>query len=204
MQGILFSTGGSGLEVARFDTSGRLQVGTTAGTGRINMANSGGGLQQINSTGGTQEILNLFSDNNLYFSAPSNIIIRPGGGGEAARIDTSGNLLVGTTSTSGSSTTGKIIVGGIVKTVSGTTSVPANTATTLFTVAAGSYLVTAYSEATGYAVTGIVTGYTGGPAVVNLAQYPGTGSFFSISGSNLQVTFGAGTYNCVWSAIRFS
>jgi hypothetical protein len=87
-------------EAARIDASGRLQVGTTAGTGRINMANAGGGLQQINSTGGTQEILNLFSDNNLYFSAPSNIIIRPGGGGEAARFDSSGNLLVGTTTSS--------------------------------------------------------------------------------------------------------
>jgi hypothetical protein len=96
MQGILFSTGGSGAEVARFDTSGRLQVGTTAGTGRINMANSGGGLQQINSTGGTQEILNLFSDNNLYFSAPSNIIIRPGGGGERVRITTDGLGIGGT------------------------------------------------------------------------------------------------------------
>jgi hypothetical protein len=83
------------------DTSGRLQVGTTAGSGRINMANAGGGLHQINSTGGDQEILNLFSDNNLYFSAPSNIIIRPGGGGEAARFNTAGHLLVGTTSDSG-------------------------------------------------------------------------------------------------------
>jgi hypothetical protein len=83
-------------EVARFDSSGRLQVGTTAGTGRINMANAGGGLQQINSTGGTQEILNLFSDNNLYFSAPSNIIIRPGGGGERVRITTDGLGIGGT------------------------------------------------------------------------------------------------------------
>ena len=81
-------------EVARFDTSGRLQIGTTAGTGRINMANSGGGLHQINSAGVDKEILNLFSDDNLYFSAPSNIIIRPGGGGEAARFTASGNLQI--------------------------------------------------------------------------------------------------------------
>jgi hypothetical protein len=51
------------------------------------MANAGGGIQQFNSTGGAQEILNLYSDDNLYFSGPSNIIIRPGGGGEAARFD---------------------------------------------------------------------------------------------------------------------
>jgi hypothetical protein len=73
--------------------SGNVTIGeTTAGTGRINMANAGGGIQQFNSTGGAQEILNLYSDDNLYFSGPSNIIIRPGGGGEAARFDTSGRL----------------------------------------------------------------------------------------------------------------
>ena len=83
------------VEKMRLDTSGRLQVGTSVGGGRINMGNSGGGIQQINSTGGAQEILNLFSDDNLYFSGPSNIIIRPGGGGEAARFDTGGRLLVG-------------------------------------------------------------------------------------------------------------
>jgi len=96
---IIFSaaSGGGLAEAMRLDTGGRLQVGTTAGTGRINMANSGGGLNQINSTGGAQEILNLYSDNNLYFSAPSNIIIRPGGGGEAARFGTNGNLGIGVT-----------------------------------------------------------------------------------------------------------
>jgi hypothetical protein len=87
---LIFGINGS--EAARIDTSGRLQVGTTAGTGRINMANAGGGLHQINSAGVDKEILNLYSDDNLYFSAPSNIISRPGGGGEAARFDTSGNL----------------------------------------------------------------------------------------------------------------
>jgi hypothetical protein len=82
--------------------SGNVTIGeTTAGSGRINMANSGGGLQQINSTGGAQEILNLYSDDNLYFSAPSNIIIRPGGGGEVARFGSDGSLLVGTTTNAG-------------------------------------------------------------------------------------------------------
>jgi hypothetical protein len=185
---------GAGMSVRLENGTANAQL-TLLGTGftTLGINRQSGAVLQAGGAGGLT--INTTAAQPIYFGINSS---------EAARFDTSGNLLVGTTSTSGSSTTGKIIVGGIVKTVSGTTSVPANTATTLFTVAAGSYLVTAYSEATGYAVTGIVTGYTGGPAVVNLAQYPGAGSLFSISGSNLQVTFTAGTYNCVWSAIRFS
>ena len=296
MQGILFSTGGSGLEVARIDTSGRLQVGTTAGTGRINMANSGGGLQQINSTGGTQEILNLFSDNNLYFSAPSNIIIRPGGGGEAARFDTSGNLLVGTTgvtgglngkiinvfgsstvrnivqttgqyavinmgsggtsvsptttaflltdgtantasvgtgtstplqffvnnserarfdtsgnllvgtsSTSGSASNAAIVAGGIFKTVSGTTSIPQNTPTVIFAHQYASWLVSASSEATGYTVTAVVNCGSYAAGVNNLIQLPAGANqgTIAISGANVTLSFGGlATYNATWNAVR--
>jgi hypothetical protein len=42
------------------------------------------------SGGTTNEILNLYSDNNLYFSSPNAIIIRPSGGGEAARWTSTG------------------------------------------------------------------------------------------------------------------
>jgi hypothetical protein len=192
-------------EVARIDTSGRLQVGTTAGTGRINMANSGGGLQQINSTGGAQEILNLFSDNNLYFSAPSNIIIRPGGGGEAARFNTSGNLLVGTTSTSGSASNAVIVAGGIFKTVSGTTSIPQNTPTVIFAHQYASWLVSASSEATGYTVTAVVNCGAYAAGVNNLIQLPAGANqgTIAISGANVTLSFGGlATYNATWNAVR--
>ena len=200
---VMFET--SGTERARFDSSGRLQVGTTAGTGRINMANSGGGLQQINSTGGAQEILNLFSDNNLYFSAPSNIIIRPGGGGEAARFNTSGNLLVGTTSTSGSATNAAIVAGGIFKTVSGTTSIPQNTPTVIFAHQYASWLVSASSEATGYTVTAVVNCGSYAAGVNNLIQLPAGGNqgTIAISGANVTLSFGGlATYNATWNAVR--
>ena len=123
---------------------------------------------------------------------------------ERARIDSSGNLLVGTASTSGAATNTAILAGGIFRTVTGTTSIVGpNTPTTIFAHQGASWLVTAYSEASGYAVTGVVTSYTGGTEVANLAQYPTSGSAFSISGANVQLTFGALlTYNAVWNAIR--
>ena len=123
---------------------------------------------------------------------------------ERARIDSSGNLLVGTASTSGAATNTAILAGGIFRTVTGTTSIVGpNTPTTIFAHQGASWLVTAYSEASGYAVTGIVTGYVTGPSVANLAQYPTSASEFSISGANVQLTFGAlSTYNATWNAIR--
>jgi hypothetical protein len=159
------------VEVARFDTSGRLQLGTTAGTGRINMANAGGGIQQINSTGGAQEILNLYSDDNLYFSAPSNIIIRPGGGGEVARFGSDGSLLVGTTTNSGA---GVVRATGGFKTTTGSTVLTTSVATTIFTMSAtGSYLV--YAEdvggSTAYGCTASVL-YTPGGSFSCLGTCP--------------------------------
>lgn len=120
-----------------------------------------------------------------------------------ARIDSSGNLLVGTTSTSGTATNAAILAGGIFRTVTGTTSIPQSTPTTIFAHQDGSWLVTAASEATGYSVTGIITATIGGPNIANLAQYPNSASAFSISGANVQLTFGAlATYNATWTAIR--
>ena len=115
----------------------------------------------------------------------------------------SGNLLVGTVSTSGAATNAAILAGGIFRTVTDTTSIPINTPTTIFAHQSASWLVTAYSEATGYSVTGIVTATIGGPNIANLAQYPTSASAFSISGANVQLTFGAlSTYNATWNAIR--
>ena len=124
---------------------------------------------------------------------------------ERARIDSSGNLLVGTASTSGAATNAAILAGGIFRTVTGTTSIVGpNTPTTIFAHQGASWLVTAYSEATGYGVTGIVTATGGGlMEVANLGQYPTSASAFSISGANVQLTFGGlVTYNATWNAIR--
>jgi hypothetical protein len=188
-------------EVARFDSSGRLQLGTTAGTGRINMANAGGGIQQINSTGGAQEILNLYSDDNLYFSAPSNIIIRPGGGGEVARFGSDGSLLVGTTTNSGA---GVVRATGGFKTTTGSTVLTTSVATTIFTMSAtGSYLV--YAEdvggSTAYGCTASVLYTPGGSSAVLVLAQTTPNNTISVSGANVQVTSSLATPTYRWTYI---
>jgi hypothetical protein len=124
---------------------------------------------------------------------------------ERARIDSSGNLLVGTASTSGAATNAAILAGGIFRTVTGTTSIVQSTPTTIFAHQGASWLVTAYSEATGYAVTGVITAVTGGPQATNLTSLPPgpNAGTLSISGADVQLTFGGlSTANATWNAIR--
>jgi hypothetical protein len=189
------------VEAARIDTSGRLQLGTTAGAGRICMANSGGGIHQINSTGGAQEILNLYSDDNLYFSGPSNIIIRPGGGGEAARFGTDGSFLVGTTTNSGA---GIVRATGGFKTTTGSTVLTTGVATTIFTMSAtGSYLV--YAEdvggSTAYGCTASVLYTPGGSSAVLVLAQTTPNNTISVSGANVQVTSSLATPTYRWNYI---
>jgi len=124
---------------------------------------------------------------------------------EKARLDTSGNLLVGTTSTSGSATNAAIVAGGVFKTVSGTTSIPQNTPTVIFAHQYASWLVSASSEATGYTVTAVVNCGSYAAGVNNLIQLPAGANqgTIAISGANVTLSFGGlATYNATWNAIR--
>ena len=126
---------------------------------------------------------------------------------EKARLDTSGNLLVGTTSTSGSATNAAIVAGGIFKTVSGTTSIVQNTPTVIFAHQYASWLVSASSEATGYTVTAVVNCGSYAAGVNNLIQLPSGANqgTIAISGANVTLSFGGlATYNATWNAVRIS
>jgi len=124
------------------DASGNLGIGTTVIAGGYASGNGSLTLQNaksiaFNNTSNTWGItttggaITYFTDNNLYIDAKdaaSNIIFRVNGATERARIDSSGNLLVGTTTnngekvrfslgsvspaTSGNMTTGAIFQGG--------------------------------------------------------------------------------------------
>jgi hypothetical protein len=98
---IAFSEGGA--EVARFDSSGNLGIGTNAPNQKLVVANSAATYIQASNTSGTPS--NIF----VGAAGADNVIIsRDGttgdkplsfyiGTAERARIDSSGNLLVGTT-----------------------------------------------------------------------------------------------------------
>jgi hypothetical protein len=104
-----FTFATNSIERARIDSSGNFIVGGTsaplASSGRGNVTVNGSTDAIVNLTsGGTSRAWFFATSTNAYLSAASGIpIIFEPGGGEKARIDSSGNLLVSTTTASASS-----------------------------------------------------------------------------------------------------
>jgi hypothetical protein len=129
---------------------------------------------------------------------------------ERARIDSSGNLLVGTTALGGSSSNAALIIGGGIRTAAGfLSSIASGTATTAFSITAanrGRYEVVAMIANSGdasiySAISTVIWDGTTGRAVSN------NGTLFTItlSGSNVQVTQISGSAQDVyWSFQRIA
>jgi len=121
-------------------------------------------------------------------------------------IDSSGNLLVGTTSSSGSVSSDARVVGGIVNTLSGTNSITTSptTVATLPNRDGATYLFTAQnisdSGATTYGAVSIITQQT--TALVATALQTASFTTLSVSGLNLQITSTLGTKTYKWSLVR--
>ena len=185
--GALINLGGTTTGIAVF-------TAVSAATARAALGLS---LPLAVASGGTGVTTSTGSGNTVLSTSPT--LVTP-----LLGTPTSGNLsnCTGVSLTAGVSGTLPFANGGTGLTT-GTTSIVQSTPTTIFAHGNNSWLVTAYSAATGYSVTGIVTATTGGPNIANLAQYPSSASAFSISGANVQLTFGIlATYNAIWSAIR--
>jgi hypothetical protein len=134
-------------------------------------------------------------------------------GSERARIDTSANnnLLVGTTSASGSSTNTASVVSGVFNTASGTaSSIASGTATTIFSVPSGKtnwvYIVSAdvgSGAPTVYSCVYLVTSDAG--VLRATALQAATLNAVSVSGTNIQVTQNSGAAASVnWTVTRVS
>jgi hypothetical protein len=126
----------------------------------------------------------------------------------AMTLDASGNLLVGTTATTGSAANTKIVAGGIFKTVSGSVSAATATATTLFTAptALAAWLVTVNVDAdtTIYSATYLIN-TQGGSSTVATQIFKGANISVSVSGYDVRATqTSGGTATIQYSAVRIA
>ena len=213
---IRFVKGGkTGTESMRIDANGSLLVGTTStsfssATRTVLALGSGvnGSLIDFQVSGAT-------SDGYIYYDGTNATIENSNAGyirfntsaAERMRIDSSGNLLVGTTSSTGDITNTAVVAGGKFRTVSGSVSAATATATTLFTVPTqiGAYLVTVNVDADAanlYSATYIVN-TQGGSSTVATIIYKGSLISVSMSGYAVQGTqTSGGTALIQYSAMR--
>jgi len=210
-----FYTNGS--ERMRIDSSGNVMVGTTTafspltvnGSNRFDTATFGDITTPANNCGiylrgtGTAGI-SWASGGALAFYGTGV------GSGERARIDSSGNLLVGTTATTGNASNSNYIAGGVFTTANGTLSVANSTATTFVTLPSlgnGVFIVSigipGAAGASNYLSTALVS--TQNSTSVVSALHSGTNVSITTSGLNVQVTqTGGTTYTMSWSIIRLA
>ena len=157
--------------------------------------------------GGTEGV--VYSDTTLTLAADgSNPIKFSAGSQERMRIDTSGRLLVGTSSNSGvSSNTAPVLAGNFVS-FQGNISATSGVATTLFTLdnLNSNYFVSGFvpdaSDAAGYNCLYFVGTNKNNSAVITVIK-AGTFLTLSLSGMNLQATQTSGSINPIyWSVTR--
>ena len=220
------ASGGTLAERARIDSSGNVGIGTTTAVGRLTVTSaasqeygtfdaptSGYAFLRLRYNGTSYGNIGQGSAvvtggvaTDFGLNATTNMLFATGGITERMRIDSSGNLLVGTTATTGSASNNTIVAGGKFKTVSGSVSTANNTATTLFTAPTtlGAWLVTVNVDADSvlYAATYIVN-TQGGSSTVATIIYKGTLISISVSGYDVKATqTSGGTETIQYSAVR--
>jgi hypothetical protein len=173
----------------------------TLSTGNLVFGTSGAAGTPVITTSGDP-------NTGIFFPAADTIAFSEGGA-EAMRIDSSGNLLIGTTATTGNANNTKLIVGGTFSTVSGSVSAANATATTLFTAPStvAAWLVTVNISAAAaslYAATYLVN-TQGGSSTVATLIFKGTNILITMSGYAVQVTQTSGvTQTVTYSALRIA
>jgi hypothetical protein len=212
------NTSGAGATAAftqamTLDASGNLGIGTTSPGQKLSVV-AGSGLSayvEVQSTGFTST---LFGQNNagdayVYNGYAGNIRLFTGAT-ERARIDSSGNLLVGSTSTAGSVGNTRTVLGGLFRSFAGSASAATDTFVTLFAASAGtisSYLVTVWVSAddVGNYQANVIVNTQGGSSTKVTTIVAGSLLAFQMSGYNFQAKqTSGGTATIEYSAIRIA
>jgi hypothetical protein len=218
---LVFQTGGALTERMRINELGDVGIGTISPGAKLHV--NGGGI--FVTTSGTYSEpatvagviafdsangdLNISSRSNGGNSFTRFFTSNAGAGAERARIDNTGNLLVGTTATTGAASNTALSVSGGFRTASGGVATTSGAAATAFSITAGNrgrYDVVAMINNSGDAAlytsfaTVLWDGSTG-RIVANNA----TSLTITLSGSNVQVTQTSGSAQTVnWSFARIA
>jgi hypothetical protein len=153
-------------------------------------------------------------DNNVFQVGTSNVGTSPYvpmtfsvGGSERVRVDTGGNLLVGTTNANGANNITTSIIGGIHQTIKGSITPASGVATTIFTIPSLSFstwMVTvqlAAADTTNYSAWAMISTQTSSVRI--MTNVAGTLLTISNSGLAIQATQSSGTSSTIYySAIR--
>jgi hypothetical protein len=211
---LVFQSGGALAERMRINELGDVGIGTNSpanfGAGYTNVVvfGSGGGVFQARSGGAGLVDFRMQADTTALLDVNSNhaLVFRTNAV-ERMRLDTSGNLLVGTTVTTGAASNTAFVTSGGYRTAAGGVSTTSGVAATAFSITAGNrgrYDIVAMINNSGDAslnssfATVVWDGSTG-----RIVANNGTNLTITLSGSNVQVTQSSGSAQTVnWSFAR--
>lgn len=196
------------------DSSGNVGIGTSSPTYKLSISTSAGGnaFYITDNTSADFTIIPGVSTGVTRVGCPTGAMALYAAGAEAARINTSGNLLVGTTSSSGTIATNvQPVVAGIFRSATATVNVNNNTAGTLFTLPdrtsnISTYIVSATintpsASAANYSAYAIICVQNNTAKI--MTQVNGANMTITLSGLNVQVTqTSGGNQDCIGTVTR--
>jgi hypothetical protein len=196
LDAVINANASTGIRVANNDAGSATSTNTTYSNGtttaEFGMLGTGYGSYGVLTAGngyiyvGSNKALQLSSDGGFIAFGTGTT------GTERARIDTSGNLLVGTTSATVNATQTAKVVGGNFRSLSSIVTVPASSTVTLLTLSStinGVYIISGNLGSQGNQIYGgmlIVVANTGSFRIVTNGS--GSSCSLTLSGANVQIT----------------